>query len=365
MKINTRQLSVIIFYVLTSLKLLALPSLIYLICKNDSWLVFVFMVMIDIALTSIILTFLHQSEQSNFYEFLKQRFGVVFAKIFCFAFLLVFLLDLLDGTTGVQRLLLNNFYIELKWYVYLIPQLCILAYIAYKGLRNIGRLCELFFWILIAGILFIVLKSLTDFDMTFFMPFLSEGISPIFKALFKHISWYGTPVALLFMMGEVDFRDCKKSRYVKYFLISAFFVILTTTAFYGVFKGNAGLHSFAISDLGEIANSSTALDELSWLIVSLWVIAQTLQLTIVFYSAIFAFRYLFNIKNSWWPIFVLILIVIGYHFINNNSVDIARYFYSWPVALGGISIKIVLVIFIAIANVFYLKKHGGKSNGKT
>lgn len=365
MKINTRQLSVIIFYVITSLKLLALPSLIYLISENDSWLVFILMVLIDIGLTSIIISFLHQSEQLNFFEFLKQRFGIVFAKVFCFAFLLVFLLDLLDATTGVQRLLINNFYIELKWYVYLIPQLCILAYITYKGLRNIGRLCELFFLVIIFGIAFIVLKSLTDFDPTFFMPFLSKGVSPVFKALFKHISWFGTPVSLLFMMGEIDFKDHKKSRYIKYFLVAGLFVVITTSAFYGVFKSNAGLHSFAISDLGEISNSSTALDELSWLIVSLWVIAQTLQLAIVFYASIFAFRYLFNIKNSWWPIFVLILIIVAYHFANNNSVDIAKYFYSAPIVAGGITIKIGLVLFIAIANCFYMKKHRRKSNGKT
>ena len=364
MKINSRQLCVIVFYILTSLKLFALPSLIYVTCETDSWMVFVFMILIDICLTLIIFSFLRQSSEKNFYKFLKNRFGVVFAKIFCFSFFVVFMLDLLDGTTGLQRLLLNNFYIEFRWYVFLIPQLSIMAYIVYKGLRNIGRLCEIFIWLIIAGIIFIILKSLTEFDPTFFLPVLSTGFSPIIKALFKHITWFGTPISLLFMMGDIDFKDYKTSRLVKYLVIAGSAILISVVVFYGVFKSNAGLHSFAISDLSEISNSSTALDELSWFIVSIWVIGQTLQLSISFYAVIYSFRYLFNINNSWFPIVVVSLLVVFYQAVNNNSLDFAKYFYSTPVAIVGVSVKIGLVLFMALANLFYLKRKRRKTNGK-
>ena len=108
-KINFRQFSGIVFYLLLSLKFMALPSLIYLECETDSWLVFVFMFTIDILLVSLILYFMHCSGQRTFYEFLIQRFGVVLSKIICFIFLIAFLLDLADGFTGMQRLLLQNF----------------------------------------------------------------------------------------------------------------------------------------------------------------------------------------------------------------------------------------------------------------
>lgn len=365
MTINCRQLSIIIFFLLSSLKFLALPSLIYLECQTDSWLVFVFMIAIDIFLVWIVLSFLIKSKEKNFYEFLKNRIGVFFAKTVCVLFLAVFIIDLLEGITGVQRILVENLYTEFPWYAYLIPLVAILSYIVYKGLRNLGRLCEIFVWLAVFGSLFIVLKGLPGFDVTFFMPMLSNGIGPVFQSLFKHISWFGTPIALLFMMGNIDFRSYKKSTIIKYIVLSSVMILVTVIVFYGVFKNIAGLHSFALPDLSQISNSSTALDEFSWLVVSIWILAQILQLTIFYYSAVHAFKYVFDVKNRWIPSIVINIVIIIYQTISNETVDIKRFFYSNTLVVAELIIKLGVVFIIAIINIIYMKRKRGKSNAKT
>lgn len=365
MKINSRQLSVIIFFLMISSKFLALPSLIYEECKTDSWAVFVLMILFDIALLATVLVFLCYAKEDSFYDFLKNRFGTFFTKLICFMFFAIFVVDLITGITGVQRMLVENFYDEFDWYVYLIPLLSVIAYMTYKGIRNIGRLCELFVFLIVAGVLFVAIKGMASFDPTFFLPSMTAGVSPIFKAFFKHISWFGTPIALLFVMGQVDKSHFKKSNIIKFTALAIGCTIFLTIVFYGVFKTNAGFHSFAISDLSQVSDFSTALDELSWLVICIWIMGQILQLAIGFYVAVFAFRYLSGIKNSWLPILIINLIMIAYQILSNEMVNIERFLYSTQTAVVEWVVKVGLVVLIAIANAFYILKKRRKANEKT
>lgn len=354
-----------VFFLLLSLKFLALPSLIYNDCKTDSWLAFVLIVVFDILLLVVIIKFLFLSTENSFYDFLKNRFGVVITKIICFTLFCVFMIDLFTGITGVQRMLVENFYNEFDWYIYLIPLLSILAYMAYKGLQNIGRLCEIFVFLVIVGLVFIIVKGLPAFEPTFFLPAFTTGVSPIFKAFAKHISWFGTPIALLFTMGNINRQNWKKSTVIKYTIWGAVFTLIVISEFYGVFKTNSGFHSFAISDLSQVSNFSTALDELSWLVISIWVTGQILQLAIIFYATIFAFRYTFGVKNSWLPILFINVAIIVYQIISNETIDIEKHLYSAPTVVCEWAAKLGVFLLICFANIFYMKRKRRKVNEKT
>lgn len=356
MKVNYRQFSVVCFYLLVSLKFLALPSLIYNDCGADSWLVFVFMGIIDVALVCVSIYLIKSANEKNFYEFLKHRLGVVVAKIICFAFMIVFMLDILDGVTGIFRLLVEEFYTNIKWYNYIIPLLCLLAYMVYKGSRNIVRVSEIFVWLIIIGLLFVILKSFAEFEIYFFLPSMTKGIMPVFSSLFNHISWFGTPVALLFLLGDVDLKKYKKSVVWRYLLIGVGIVVMLVCIFYGVFKDTAGMHSFALTDLSQISNESTAIDEISWFAVIIWVLAQILALTVVMNSAVKAFKYVFNVKYDWIPILILNCLIVVYFNIDALTVGLEKYFFSPLVVNFEVSVKFGVILLIVIANLIYMKR---------
>lgn len=362
MKINSRQLSIIIFFLLISSKFLALPSLIFEECKADSWLVFVLIILFDIALLGLIISFLFGAKETSFYEFLKNRFGTFLSKIFCAVFLIVFSIDLFTGITGIQRMLVENFYNEFDWYIYLIPLLSIVAYMTYKGIRNIGRMCEIFVYLIVVGVIFVMIKAMAQFEPTFFLPMMTKGVAPVFKSFFRHISWFGTPVALLFVMGDIDKSNFKKSNIVKWTALASVLIFGLVAIFFGVFKTNAAFHSFAISDLSQVSDFSTALDELSWLVICVWIAGQILQIAIGFYVSVVALKNLSGIKNSWLPILILNIILILYQVLSNETVNIEEFLYSTPTAIIEWSVKVGLIILIAIANIFYLKRR--KKNEK-
>lgn len=361
-KINFRQVSIMIFYLLVSLKFLALPSLIYNGAQADSWLVFVFMALIDIGLIWVSIYLIRSANEKNLYEFLKNRIGVVVTKIFLILFFLVFILDILDGITGIYRLLVEDFYTDIKWYNYIIPLLSLISFMVYKGLRNIGRVCEVFVWIVTFALIFVILKSLTEFEFFFFLPSLTKGLTPVIKTISKHISWFGSPLAIMFFMGDIDKSTYKKSLIWKYMLIAILEIFVLITVFYGVFKETAGMHSFAMSDLSQVASESTAIDEISWFTVIIWVLAQILSLTITFYASVSCLRYIFNIGNSWLPILIINILIVIYMNIDALTVSLEKYFFTPPVLILEWITKIGVVAVIFISSLLYKKRKRRKQN---
>lgn len=356
MTINFRQFSNIVFYLLVSLKFLALPSLIFEDCGADSWMVFAFMTVIDVALVWITIYLIRVSDEKNFYQFLKNRIGVVATRILCFLFVLLFLIDILDAATGIFRLLVEEFYTQIKWYNYLIPMLAVVSLIVYKGARNIGRVCELFIWIIVAGLIFVVLKSLNMFEPFFFLPVLSNGIKPVLSSLIRHITWFGTPITLLFLIGDVDRTTYRRKQIWKFVLIAIVEIAVLIIAFYGVFKETAGLHSFALTDLSQVTNETTALDELSWFAVCVWVVAQILSLTVVMFAANKALKYTFSIKNDWLSLLLINVAIIIYFNVDELTVSLKNYFFHPVVTSFGWVMKVGVIIVLLIAHFIYIRK---------
>lgn len=362
-KVNFRQVSIMIFYLLVSLKFLALPSLVYQDAKTDSWLVFLIIGLIDVGLIWISVYLIRSANEKNLYEFLKKRIGVVFTKVILLLFFLVFMLDILDGITGIYRLLVEDFYTDIKWYNYIIPLLSLISFMVYKGIRNIGRVCEIFVWIVIVALVFVIFKSLSEFDLFFFLPSFTKGVSPVFKSVITHISWFCSPIAIIFFIGDVEKSSYKKSVVWKYILIAIFEVFVLITVFYGVFKNTAGLHSFAMSDLSQVANESTAIDEISWFTVIVWVLAQILSLAIIFYSSVSCLRYVFNIKNSWLPILLINIFIVIYMNVDAVTVSLEKYFFVPPVLIVEWITKIGGMLLILLSNGIYNRRKRRKENG--
>ena len=266
------------------------------------------------------------------------------------------MLDILDAITGIDRLLVESFYDRLDWFIFIIPLLIVTSFMAYRGIRNIGRVCEIFVWFIIFGIIFIIVKSLPEFDITFFLPFLSEGVEPVFSGLINHIPWFGTPVALLFFMGEVDFKNEKKSLLWRYILIAVFEVLIFVIVFYGIFATSSPTHSFALADLSQISNTAVAIDELSWLAVAIWVIGQILQLVVFIYACAVAIKYVFNISNNWTPIFIIDMLIITYIIVDYETINLEKIFYSPFVVMCEWVVKLGVTAILIIANIIYLKR---------
>ena len=346
MKMSYRQASIIIFYMLVAFKVLSLPSLMYQACKNDGYLSILIMMIVDAALIWISLKIIKKSRDKNIYDVIKQYTGSVVAKIFVIALTLVPLIHLGIKTKGLEWFLVKNLYTKFEWFQFAIPIALITCYIIYKGARNIGRVCEFFVWIIVAGVVIIIIKGFASVDLTFFLPILSKGIKPIFTAIYDYLAWFGLGGELLLFCGCIDFKNEKKSQIFFYSVVAIVLVQLVCYSFYGAYGIMASTHNFAISDISQIANANMALDELSWLIVTVWAVAQILHVAIYGYLFCRGLQIIFNIKSDAISTFVLFALIIVWIFWGEHTIALEKFFLHksivWIVIVGQYVIPLII-----------------------
>jgi hypothetical protein len=98
MKINYRQLSIMVFMSFIALKFLALPSLLYKESENMSWLVALVLMLIDAIYAYLIIELMKRSDEKNIYEFMKKTLGIVLTKIFMFLLMLKLMMNMKKST---------------------------------------------------------------------------------------------------------------------------------------------------------------------------------------------------------------------------------------------------------------------------
>ena len=364
MKISHRQLSVIIFYMMVAFKVLSLPSLMYQTCKNDGYLSVLIMMLVDAVLLWGSLKILKQAKDKNIYDFVKQYTGGFIAKILVIALTLIPLIHLAIKTKGLEWFLVKNLYTDFEWYQFALPIALITCYMIYKGVRNIGRVSELFIWIIVVGVVIIIIKGFGAVDLSFFMPILSKGIKPIFEAIYNYLAWFGISGELLLFAGGVDFKDEKKSRIFLYSGLAIILVQLVLWSFYGAYGIMASTHNFAISDISQISNAHVALDELSWLIVSVWAVAQILHVAIYGYLFCRGFQLIFNIKNDVVATLVLFVGIIAWIFWGEHTIALEKFFLHKSIVWIMIIAQYLIPIII-FALSFIKKKGKPKTEQKT
>jgi len=346
MKMSHRQASIIIFYMLVAFKVLSLPSLMYQTCKNDGYLAVFIMMLVDAILIWVSLKIIKQAKNKNIYEVVKEYTGSVIGKIIVIGLTLIPLIHLGIKTKGLEWFLVKNLYTEFEWFQFAIPVALVTCYIIYKGSQNLGRVCEFFIWIIVVGVIIIIIKGFGAVDLTFFLPILSKGVKPLFSAIFDYLAWFGLGGELLLFCGCVDFKNEKKSRVIFYSALAIILVQLVLWSFYGAYGIMASTHNFAISDISQISNANMALDELSWLIVTVWAVAQILHISIYGFLFCRGLKIIFNFKNDWLATTILFIFLVVWIFWGEHTIALEKLFLHksivWIVIVGQYIIPILI-----------------------
>ena len=81
MKINFRQLSIMVFMSFISLKFLVLPSVLYIHSSNMSWLVCLVLMIIDGIYAILTIDLMRKNQNKNLNEFMQDTIGPVLTKM--------------------------------------------------------------------------------------------------------------------------------------------------------------------------------------------------------------------------------------------------------------------------------------------
>lgn len=328
MKISYRQMSVMMFLSFIALKFLVLPSVLYLQSSNSSWFVVLILMIIDGLFALLLINLMRKNQNTNIYDFMKETLGVVLTKLFLGILAIQFFLQIANIVKGLEFFVTENFYNNFHWLLYILPLLALTGFMMYKGLRNIARVQEIFYLSIIVGCLYIAFKSFSDVDAMVYLPMFKDGVIPLVQSGYFHLSWFGSSTFLIAIFGKVDFSNERKRTSVFYILFAILLVQLIYFVFYGLFDTTSPTHTFAISDISQYSSTKSIIDELSWLVVSLWVVTQSIQISLFGYCLVKILMYLFNIKHKIPIILTVNALMFSLAYIGAATINLEKIFFT-------------------------------------
>ena len=356
MKINYRQMCVMLFLSFIALKFLVLPSVLYIHSENASWLVVLVLMIVDGLYALLTIDLMRKNQNKNINEFMKESIGPVLTKLFLFVLAIKFFLQILNITKGMEFFVTENFYNNFHWVLFILPLIALVGFMMFKGLRNIARVQELFWLAIVVGCIYIAFKSLSDVDPLVYLPMFKDGALPLIRGGYTHLSWFGSATFLIAIFGKVDFSTEKKNNAFLYVIFAIILVQIIYFVFYGLFDSTSPTHTFAISDISQYSSSKSIIDELSWLVVSLWVITQSIQLALYGYCFVKVLMFLFNIRNKTIMIFAVDVVIFSLSFIGAKTVNLEQILFTHFASIVNIIAQYIIPLILLFGYLINKKK---------
>ena len=349
MKINYRQLSILVFMCFISLKLLALPSLLYVESENMGWFVALVLMIIDGIYAFLILDLIKKNKDKNIYEFMKNTVGTFLAKVFLALLMVRFIFMLSNISKGLEFFVVENFYTEFKWIIFVLPLITLVCFMVYKGIRNIARVSELMYIPIAIGVLYIAFKSIENVDVLTFLPMFKQGVMPVVNAGYHHMCWFGSSTFMLMLFGRVDFYGERKTKFAFYLIFAILLIQLMYFVFYGLYESTSPTHTYAISDISQFISERSSVDALSWLIGSFWIVGQVLQIAIYGYCFCQSFKAVFGITSQTIPVIFLAVVLFGWSYLGEKTVNLESVFFTNWLNIIMIITSYVIPIILALS----------------
>lgn len=356
MKINFRQMSVMLFLGFIALKFLVLPSVLYIHSENTSWFVVLVLMIIDGIYALLIIDMMRKNQNKNINEFMKDTIGPVLTKIFLAILAIQFFLQVANIVKGLEFFVTENFYNNFHWILYVLPLIALTGFMMYKGLRNIARVQEVFYLSIVIGCLYIAFKSFADVDPLVYLPMFKNGFMPLVTSGYTHLSWFGSSTFLLAIFGKVDFSNEKKKTPVFYIIFAILLVQLVYFVFYGLFDVTSPTHTFAISDISQFSSSKSIIDELSWLVVSLWVVTQSIQISLYGYCLAKVSMCLFNVKSKFAMVVIINILIFLLGYVGAETINFEKIFFTHFASIITIIAQYVIPLVLLVGNAINNKK---------
>ena len=348
--ISSNQAGLIFCVFAISLKLSALPALMFSFSGNDSYITILIALIFDFIGTLIIVSIMHKHPSNNFYDILKKSFGVVFTKIVHIILLLYFFAKCVLVLQELHDYFIATLFEELNPVFFIIVLGLLMLFASMKNFRTVGRLIELIFWPTLIGIGFTLIFPVEDIMIEYLLPILEQGPEPILLGLSRTTFAFGDYMILLPLMGAT-ITD-KKSK--KKILLYAFSALQFIFSFFVIFVGSFGKFSMSQTlALGELPlhNSTPAtIGKLEWLTIIIWTVILLTSSIILAIACRETFDKIFNVSDKKWTCYVTTFLIMGVVAITYLqletiiSVAVSPIFSSIS---GGIQLLFIVILIIA------------------
>ena len=341
-------------------KILVLPSLFYETNKFGG----IFCLIAILTLELLFLHFLIRTKIKYPHLSLKAIFGNNFGKIIAFlvflAFFIFFFLKFIYLIQECFSFFKKTLFEEAPISTYLICLLPVITACVYKGLKAFGRTLELFYLVIIIGLVFgtiIWLTQVADFSISLSS---NNGLTGFFNGVLDYAFWFGDFFFFLIFLDKIQVKkDEIKSLYF-FPISSAIVLVIFYFSYFYIYQTTSFTHVNAIVDIIQFATNLGSVGKLD-----------LIQITVVMFLLFFnsglhlfcmseCLKQLLPFTHRAQPLIVLNILIVPTFYLLRNNINNIIIFYSEILKYFSIFIVYVLPVIIALL-VFFRRKKLSKS----
>lgn len=166
---------------------------------------------------------------------------------------------------SIQDLFAHVLFDNLPWNLFSVLLVVALFYMALSGFKCIGRLIELYFFVIIISYGVIAVFGGMQTDFSAILPFETVNFGKIFEQYIPFNLWFGDFMLVLFLGNRSDGIKLKWTLLV--YAIATAFTILVTIEFYGIYDAYAAIQSSLISVITEMSMLGIDVGRVDWFLI--------------------------------------------------------------------------------------------------
>jgi spore germination protein len=308
--LTSHQLTTMLIGALTTLEILSLPNKAVPTAKQDAWISAALGNIYPIYLLLICLIIAKKHPEDNILKLSNNCFGKLLGNILNFVFLGYFFFIetiLAASLSNVLRVFISPFIENKKILltVFLVP-----AFIAYRGLKPLGRMTEIIFYLTLP-ILLIPLSAIRFGSILNVMPVFGSGAFNIFKSVKTTITAY-TGMELIFILypflnNKNKLKSCGIISILFNTIMYTWFTFMTIY-YLGITLTPKFLWSALV--LSESINIPI-IESFRFLAISFWFFMTLRSLSIFYHTVSFGLTVIFTKVNTKYFIYMLLPICFG------------------------------------------------------
>lgn len=327
-KISGNQLCAIIFILITSNKLLVLPSILYDCTANDTIFYVLGMFIFDFFCLLICAYVNKKWKNQTFLERCDKVFGVNITKILCFVIFAYFAFKTFLTFKETQNFLSTTIYVDLSAFTFIVLFVMVAVYISSRGMRNVGRVAEVFTPVVIIGILVSFLLAFPQVQIDGILPLFTSTLKDFGNAITYSSVWFGNFIIFFLLVGRVEQKKDTFRKVGISFGISALLVLLIFWFFYSMFGASSAIHHYAIADITSFAPALSSLAKVDWFTVIFYSVSVIIQLVLQMSAMIILLKHLFKRDFGFTFYLVFSLFWVAIYLLLPVGFDQAVQFYS-------------------------------------
>lgn len=346
----TRRQAVMLFLICTvSSKLQKLPCLLACELQNDLWQVLLLGAFVDVIFFAITILINRLCPNLTVNDMLKKTFGAPIAFIVSTLLLFYFVCTALMPYQAVRDVFASNLFDKLSWQIFSLFLLFAVGYLAYSGMRTLGRSAELYFWIIFASVIMLITLGLISAPLSNILPAFTSSFDRVLRCTTKHSIWFGDYLIFYVLIGRIKPGDSGLKWYdILYYVGAIGLYCAAYISFYSLYTVLFSTQTSLLTSISSFSLLNLDIGRADWFLVLFSQLASVLSCTTYVYCATDSLNNITGKKNY---VFCLLICLAAVYLsdilgFSNLSAGINTFVLvtKWPALIIQTAVPIICLI---------------------